>query len=259
MHVNLLSRLSDLTGRVALITGAAGHLGRLFSCVLQEQGAKVYGIDRPENIHNVTNGVIPLAIELTDKDAISRIVKALEAEGRLDIIINNAAFVGTDKHIGWCVPLTEQSIDTWRDCLEVNLTIPFAIIQALTPLLSANGQGVIVNVGSIYGAVGPDWRLYEGTEMGNPAAYAASKGGLHQLTRWLATTLAPDIRVNTLVPGGIFRYQDENFLNRYVNRTPMRRMANEEDMAGAILYLCSDLSSYVTGHELPVDGGWQIW
>ena len=95
--------------------------------------------------------------------------------------------------------------------------------------------------------------------MANPAAYGASKGGLHQLTRWLATTLAPDIRVNTLVPGGIFRQQPESFVAAYSKRTPLGRMAHEEDMAGALLYLCSDLSAYVTGHALPVDGGWQAW
>jgi NAD(P)-dependent dehydrogenase (short-subunit alcohol dehydrogenase family) len=101
--------------------------------------------------------------------------------------------------------------------------------------------------------------LYEATEMGNPAAYAASKGGLIQLTRWLATVLAPDIRVNTLTPGGIARNQPEIFTERYIRRTPLQRMAVEEDFKGAALYLASDLSSYVTGQNLIVDGGWTVW
>ena len=117
----------------------------------------------------------------------------------------------------------------------------------------------MINVGSIYGMVGPDMRLYEGTTMGNPAAYAASKGGLLQFTRWLATILAPEVRVNSITPGGVWRNQPEAFHERYKARTPLRRMAHEEDFKGAVAYLASDLSSYVTGHNLLVDGGWTVW
>ena len=102
-------------------------------------------------------------------------------------------------------------------------------------------------------------RLYEGTVMGNPAAYGASKGGLLQLTRWLATVMAPAVRVNAITPGGVWRNQPEPFRTRYEERTPLRRMATEEDLKGAIAYLASDLSSYVTGHNLVVDGGWTTW
>jgi NAD(P)-dependent dehydrogenase (short-subunit alcohol dehydrogenase family) len=107
--------------------------------------------------------------------------------------------------------------------------------------------------------VGPDVGLYDGTQMGNPAAYAASKGGLLQLTRWLATVLAPGVRVNAISPGGVWRGQPEEFHQRYVARTPLRRMAREEDLKGAVAYLASDLSTYVTGHNLVVDGGWTVW
>ncbi len=259
MSVRLLDRLADLSGRVALVTGAAGHLGQLFCRVLLEQGATVYGVDRPAALHQLPAGVRALGVELAAPEAIAQIAEILATAGRLDILINNAAFVGTDAHPGWGVPFEQQSVETWRNCLEVNLTVPFALVQRLTPLLRASGHGAVVNVGSIYGEMGPDWSLYDGTTMANPAAYGASKGGLHQLTRWLATTLAPDIRVNTLVPGGIFRQQPESFVAAYSKRTPLGRMAHEEDMAGALLYLCSDLSAYVTGHALPVDGGWQAW
>jgi NAD(P)-dependent dehydrogenase (short-subunit alcohol dehydrogenase family) len=107
--------------------------------------------------------------------------------------------------------------------------------------------------------VGPDLSLYEETNLGNPAAYAATKGGLLQLTRWLATVLAPDVRVNAISPGGVWRNQPEDFLKRYVAKTPLRRMATEEDLKGAVAYLASDLSAYVTGHNLVVDGGWTTW
>ena len=101
-------------------------------------------------------------------------------------------------------------------------------------------------------------RLYNGTDMGNPAAYAASKGGLLQLTRWLATVLAPDIRVNAITPGGVWRNQHEVFHKRYIERTPLKRMAGEEDLKGAVVYLASDLSSYVTGQNIIIDGGYTV-
>jgi NAD(P)-dependent dehydrogenase (short-subunit alcohol dehydrogenase family) len=117
----------------------------------------------------------------------------------------------------------------------------------------------IINISSIYGQLGPDWRLYEGTKIGNPAAYGASKGGIIQLTKWLSTTLAPSIRANVVCPGGIFRNQPEKFVIRYQNRTPLGRMATDNDLKGALGYLASDLSSYVTGQILTVDGGWGAW
>ncbi len=101
--------------------------------------------------------------------------------------------------------------------------------------------------------------MYKGTEMGNPAAYSASKGGLIQLTRWLATTIAPDVRVNSISPGGVFRNQPKQFVDRYEKRTPLGRMATEEDFKGIIAYLASDLSKYVTGQNIDVDGGWGVW
>jgi NAD(P)-dependent dehydrogenase (short-subunit alcohol dehydrogenase family) len=117
----------------------------------------------------------------------------------------------------------------------------------------------VINIGSIYGLLGPDMRLYDGTEMGNPAYYAAAKGGIVQLTRYWATTLAPEVRVNCVAPGGVWRQQPDSFHERYKSRTPLRRMATEEDLKGAVAYLSSDLSAYVTGHILVVDGGWTAW
>lgn len=141
----------------------------------------------------------------------------------------------------------------------MNLTAAFHLSKDLLPLLRASGHGTIVNVGSIYGEYGPDWSLYEGTTMANPAAYGSSKGGLFQLTRWLATTIAPEVRVNAISPGGVSRGQPENFVQKYVSRTPLQRMAREDDFRGAIAYLSSDLSAFVTGQVLTIDGGWGVW
>ena len=177
----------------------------------------------------------------------------------LDILINNAAFVGTSDLKGWVTDFENQSVETWQRALEVNLTAAFDLSKGLAPKLKQNGHGSIINIASIYGLNGPDYSLYEGTDMGNPAAYAASKGGLLQLTRWLSTTLAPDVRVNSISPGGVFRNQPEEFVKRYKARTPLGRMASEEDIKGAMVYLASDLSMYMTGQNLVVDGGWTAW
>jgi NAD(P)-dependent dehydrogenase (short-subunit alcohol dehydrogenase family) len=116
----------------------------------------------------------------------------------------------------------------------------------------------IINIASIYGSHAPDWKIYEGTDMSNPAAYAVSKAGLIQLTRWLATTVSPEIRVNAISPGGIVRNQPKKFIESYSEKTPLRRMATEEDMVGALIFLAADLSLYVTGQVLAVDGGWGL-
>ncbi len=264
-----IKELMDLSGRTALVTGGAGHIGMAFCETLAEAGANIAVLDIAtaqvetyaaslENNYQVK--AMGLPVDLSDEAAVvaapGRVVEAL---GSLDILVNCAAFVGTSNLSGWVTSFEEQSVDTWRAAIETNLTAPFALIQAATPFLRISSHGSVVNIGSTYGVVGPDMSLYEGTSMGNPAAYAASKGGLTQLTRWLATTLAPEIRVNCISPGGVARGQHETFVERYEARTPMKRMGTEEDMKGALLYLASDMSAYVTGQNLLVDGGWTAW
>ena len=203
---------------------------------------------------------VSFACDFEQGDAVKELPRRVrEKFGRIDVLVNCAAFVGTSGLEGWAVPFEQQSPETWRRALEVNLTAPFVLVQAAAADLAASGHGSVINISSIYGLAGPDWRLYEGTTMGNPAAYAASKGGLIQMTRWLATTMAPKVRVNAIAPGGVFRDTQEPFLTRYISRTPLARMATEEDFKGAVAYLASDLSAYVTGQCLAVDGGWTAW
>jgi len=264
-----LTKLMSLNGRRAIITGANGHIGRIIALTLAELGADLILIDQHGSDYKKLTSEITsnfkvkvqthncdLGIQNERKKLISNLC---EKSIPLNILVNNAAFVGTTNLEGWTTDFEKQSVDTWRSALEVNLTAAFSLTQGLSPLLKKSKGANVINIGSTYGTWGPDHRLYEGTSMGNPAAYAASKGGLIQLTRWLATTLAGNIRVNTLSPGGVFRNQPETFVKKYNARTPLGRMATEDDFRGAIAYLASDLSSYVTGQNLAVDGGWGIW
>lgn len=261
--------LSDMTGRVALVTGGAGHLGRAMAAALVEHGSAVVLVDRNEQA--LADAVAGLAGPARSR--LFTFVADLESEpdrvalieyvgakiGRLDVLINNAGFVGDSQLDGWAVPFAEQSIDTWRRAIEVNLTAPFHLAQGFAPMLREGGRGSIINIGSIYGVLGPDLGVYAGTTMGNPGGYAASKGGLSQLTRWLATNLSPSVRVNTVSPGGLARGQADEFVRRYIDRTPLGRMGSEEDFKGVILFLASDLSAWVTGQNIMVDGGWSAW
>ncbi len=264
-----ISKLMDMSGRVAVITGGAGHIGRAAAYAMAELGATVVLLDldeqktvqEAENIQKEAGAqALGLAVNLSDEASVRSVCpQVLKQYGRLDVLVNCAAFVGTSNLTGWATAFSEQSADTWRAAMEVNLTAPFVLVQSCADALAANGCGSIVNIASIYGMVGPDLRLYDGTKLGNPAAYAASKGGLLQFTRWLSTVLAPRVRVNAVTPGGIARNQPSSFVEAYVSRTPMKRMGTEEDLIGAIVYLASDLSNYVTGQNLVVDGGWTAW
>lgn len=258
----------SLRGRVALITGGAGHIGRAAAAALAELGCRLVLADlaeaKPEAVakeiaRSQDAECTGLACDLADSNAIRVLPDHLDRHGgQLDILVNCAALVGSKELQGWAVPFGEQSEDAWRKALDVNLTAPFLLCQSFTPLLRKSGHGSIINIASIYGIAAPDWSLYENTGMGNPAAYAASKAGLIQLTRWLATALAPNIRVNAITPGGLLRGQPAQFVEKYEKRTPLARMGREEDLLGAIAYLAGDLSAYVTGHNLIVDGGWTI-
>lgn len=260
--------LSSMRGRTVLLTGGNGYLGRTMAQALAEKGADLAIVDlrlAPERFwsdiaarHGVR--IQEYIVDMADEQALRALPETVEKTfGRLDVVVNNAAFVGTSSLKGWAVPFAQQRSDTWRAALEVNLTAVFNLVQAAVPALERSGHGAVVNIASIYGVVGPNCDLYEGTNMGNPAAYAASKGGVVQLTRWLSTVLAPRIRVNAITPGGIFRGQPKAFLDKYEGRTPLGRMAREDDFIGAIVYFASDLSRYVTGQNLLVDGGFSVW
>lgn len=261
--------LSSMNGRRVVIAGGAGHIGLAAAETYAELGASVILLDldadraaaAAANIATRFNTEAEcVAVNLETEVEVRRTAADLAARFEaIDVLVNAAALVSSMPLEGWTTPFERQSSTTWRRALEVNLTASFVLTQALIDPLRRSGRGSVINVASIYGMVGPDLSLYEGTAMGNAAGYAASKGGLLQLTRWLATVLAPDVRINALTPGGVWRDQPEAFHTRYKARTPLGRMGSEEDMKGAFAYLGSDLSGYVTGQNLVVDGGWTVW
>jgi NAD(P)-dependent dehydrogenase (short-subunit alcohol dehydrogenase family) len=259
-----------LDGKVAVVTGASGLLGREFCSGLIDAGAEVAVVD----IDPVASEV--LAFELGDRaksflcDVASKesVVKCVDEivkqYGRIDILHNNAATKTSDLQ-AFFEPFESYSLDTWREVMSVNIDGMFLMAQEVGKFMVAAGSGSIVQTASIYGLVGPDNRIYEGSEymggpINTPAAYSASKAAVIGLTRWLATYWADKgIRVNCLVPGGVFTGQNKVFSDLYSARVPMSRMAGGHEIVPALLYLVSDASSYVTGQVMSVDGGWGVW
>jgi len=257
-----------MNSRVAAITGGAGQIGRTLGHALAQVGCDVCLLDiggerAAEEAARLQDefGIRASAfcVDLTDEKSVEAAAQHVrQHHGRLDVLINNAAYATLTlprdgKAIG------QQTLEQWQPNIDVCLLGTFLATRAFVPQLRPSKHGVIINIASIYGVVGPDMRLYDGTDMGNSAWYAAAKGGIVQLTRYFATTLAPEIRVNCIAPGGIWRNQPESFQARYIDRTPLRRMATEEDLCGAVVYFASDLSTFVTGQVLLVDGGWTAW
>lgn len=260
-----IADLSRLDGRAALVVGGAGHVGLMASQTLAELGARVALLDKNASAcrrraAELPGDAVAVPCDLSDEAATRRAVRqSARRLGGLDILVHAAAFVGTTKMAGWAETFPRQSSKAFDAALRVNLTSAFTLVQEAAPLLARSGKGSVILFSSIYGLVGPDMRLYAGTKMANPAGYAASKGGLAQLARHLAAVLAPRVRVNAVSPGGIERGQPKSFQARYKARTPLARLAVEEDLKGAVAYLAGDLSAYVTGHDLVVDGGWTAW
>jgi len=264
----------DLTGKVAVVTGGGGILGRHFVRGLAESGAAVAILDldaaalqaQAKAIGDEVGGrALGIACDITDavalKDAIDRIEDEL---GPIDILHNNAATKGASLE-AFLTPVEDYRLNVWRDVMAVNLDAMFLVAQEVGKRMVRRRRGSIVQTSSIYGIMGPDPRIYEGSEylgrpISTPPVYAASKAGVVGLSKYLATVWAPaNVRVNTLVPGGVESGQNAEFKQRYGARVPLGRMAQAHEMVGALIYLASDAASYVTGHTLVVDGGLSVW
>lgn len=260
----------DLAGKVAVLTGAAGLLGRHLARGLADHGATLALCDvDADGVRGLAaelgRGATAHACDVGDPASVTVAVAAIvAAHGRIDVLLNNAA-TKTASLDAFFAPFEEYAPETWREVMRVNVDGMFLMARAVGPVMRRGGGGSIVQTASIYGVVAPDQRIYEGSSYGGrpintPASYAASKAAVIGLTQYLATYWGADgIRVNTLTPGGVATGQNDEFQRRYSARVPLGRMAAPDDLVGAVVYLASDASRYVTGHNLVVDGGLSTW
>ena len=260
-----IHQLFDLTGRVAIVTGGAGLLGKQLSRALAEAGAQVVIASRnqencrawAEQLCSEGYSAIALPLDLTDPESSQALVAAtLQQCGRLDILVNNAYARGVP------APPEELTVEAWRTWVDAGLSGNFFCAQAAARPMLAQGSGSIINIGSIYGVGGTDVRMYPPEMPVNAsAAYGAVKGGIVNLTRSLAVVWAAQgVRVNCISPGG-FPGETVNaeFAAAFQSKIPLGRMGNSSDLKGAVVFLASDASAYVIGHNLLVDGGWTAW
>lgn len=268
----------DLTGRVAIVTGGVGLLGAEFSRTLAEAGAAVVVVDLNASASQAVadslakNGYKSLAVptDITNPDAVNALVEqTLSTFGRLDILVNSAALdpkFDPDAVSKGITPgaFEDYPLDLWNSALNVNLTGMFLMTQAcVKPMLAQGKKGSIINICSTYGLNGPDQRIYikDGKRVAfKPVYYTVTKAGVMGFTKYLAAYYADtEIRVNALTPGGVFNNHEEYFVKNYSTKTILGRMARKDEMNGGLLFLASDASSYMTGNNVVVDGGWTAW
>ena len=268
------NKLFDLSGKVALVSGGTGFLGSRFSLALAESNARVVAADliRPEQSgsHNLWGTLYNKRIFFEQVDiACARSVQNIvdRSKGKfeaIDILINCAAidpkFEQNDKESLAAQRFTSFRLDAWKQSIDINITGTFLLTQAVCKIFEEKRSGNIINICSTYGIVGPDQRIYnEGNKLTfvKPVTYSVAKAAILGFTRYLAAYYrSQNIRVNALTPGGVKRDHDSDFVKRYSAKTILGRMANPDELNGAIIFLASDASSYMTGANLVVDGGW---
>jgi len=263
-----MTKLFDLSNRVVIVTGAAGNLGSKYAEGLTQAGANVVLADIDytackklgkdlESKYSIPNMAIKL--DLNDKSSIKKMVlKTVKQFSKIDVLINNAAYQGTKKTRK--IKFEDFPLDEWNKAVSVNLTGVFLTCQEVGKIMIKQKHGNIINISSTYGLVGPDQRIYGISGQNAAAFYSATKAAIINLTRYLASYWnRTGIRVNSLSPGGVENNQELNFIKRYSEKTMLGRMAKNDEYIGAIIFLSSNASSYMTGSNLVVDGGWTAW
>lgn len=269
-----------LKGKVSVIIGGNGYLGKTYCRGLLDYGAIVYACDLNTTEDEETKALKKdygdryhlISLDATKKEELIALrEKILQQEKRVDILVNSTTLKGNDNYL----PFEDVSLEGWEIGLIGDLTIPFLTIQTFIPVMKKQQSGSIINTASIYGVVANDQRLYEGSNLhelyvkDSPeitrvyahGVYAAGKGGLINFTKYLAAYYGENnVRVNCISPGGLhYDAENDTFVKKYSAKTPLGRKGKREEMVGALIYLASDASSYVTGHNLLVDGGFTIW
>lgn len=272
----MVKNLFDVSDRIVVVTGGLGQLGRQFSLTLLDHGAKVAVFDLSDSEEliaacygkrKVDPNLIFLSVDLTQRESVEKgLAQVKQVWGIPHGLVNNAALDSPPnapaEETG---PFETYPESSWDQVMDVNVKGIFFACQVIGGEMAKKGRGSIINISSTYGLVSPNQNIYDyrresGKPFFKPVAYAASKSALFNFTRYLATYWAPsNVRVNTLTFGGVFNNQDERFLERYYARVPLGRMAKEDEYNGAILYLISDASSYMTGSNMVIDGGWTAW
>lgn len=256
--------LFSLKNKVAVVTGGAGLIGKEFVRGLAEAGAVsiIADMDKKkskglaEEFSSIGMDVIFKSLDITKEKSVSDLINFIDKKfGRIDIWINNAYPRTSD----WGDKFEDVKFSSWKKNIDMHLNGYFICSQKTAEYMKKKRQGVIINMASIYGIMGPDFFIYKGTDMTMPAAYSAIKGGIITFTKYLASYYGKyNIRVNCISPGGVYDKQPGIFVKRYADKVLLKRMAEKEDMVGAAIYLVSDASKYVTGHNLVVDGGWSV-
>lgn len=267
------SDMFDLSGRVAVITGGAGFLGRKHAEAIAEFGGRPVLVDvRADGAADVAKEVVDrfhvaaigIGADITNPESVQAMTQQIvERFGQIDILINNAAMTvkyGADIRQQYFAPFEEYPLDLWETALKVNLTGMFLCTQAIGRVMGQRKKGVIINIASDVGVISPDHRIYDGEHFNTPISYTVSKTAVLGFTRHLATYWAEkNIRVNALSPAGVFDNHTPAFVEKLASRIPMGRMATPDEYKGAIVFLASDASSFMTGANLIIDGGRTSW
>lgn len=251
--------LFDLRKRIVVVVGGSGLIGSEIVKGLSDLGAKVYIADTDEKAAKKikAKGVQFVHLDITSEDSIcGTLNKIYRKAKKIDVLINCAYPRTSD----WGLKLENVPFDSWKDNVNSHLGGYFLCSKVAADLMKKRAQGTIINFASIYGVVAPDFNIYQGSKMTMPVAYSAIKGGVIAFTKYMATYYAKyNIRANVISPGGVFNGQDSSFVKKYAMKTPLRRMANPKDIVGAAIFLSSEASSYITGQNFIVDGGWSAW
>ena len=256
----MYKKLFSCKDKVAVVTGGLGLIGKEIAIALNEFEAKVFIADLSKNGPSITKGknnIEFIHFDITSETIMSKALNTIiKRYGKIDIFINSAY----PKTKDWGEKLEKIPFESWKTNVNDHLGGYFLSSRMAAETMKKSGGGTIINIASIYGIVGPDFSIYENTDITMPAAYSAIKGGVISFTKYLATYYAENnIRANVISPGGILDRQPKSFVQKYAKKTPLGRMGRPTDVTGAVIFLSSDASSYITGQNIVVDGGWTAW
>ena len=251
----------SIKNKVIIVTGSRRGIGKAFAEEFTKEGAIVYAISKSfSRINNEReNNLHKIKCDLKNKKEFENICKKIfETHKKIDVLINNAAYQGNDKIR--TTNFENLDVASWDKAIDVNLTGIFRLCQQVGKIMLKQKSGNIINISSIYGIVGADQRIYGTSGLNSAVFYATTKSAVLNLTRYLASYWnRTGIRVNTLSPGGVQNNQQKKFIKKYSDKTMIGRMAKQDEYVGALVFLSSDASSYMTGSNLIIDGGWTAW